>query len=109
MMYIVIIILQCAVDGFIKCWIDMDNESTSISQQQQQQQINKKNKPNDPEKEDLCSFMHLVTKYNRVHLMQHTLVLFPDFTKVRYKFVYIRCLFLLCFCISYTAFGECIC
>ena len=60
---------QCAVDGFIKCWIDCDTENTMSNN-------------NGKQPENLCSFMHLVTRYNRLNLMQHTITLFPEHHKV---------------------------
>lgn len=60
---------QCAVDGFIKCWIDCDTENTMGNN-------------NGKQPENLCSFMHLVTRYNRLNLMQHTITLFPEHHKV---------------------------
>eukprot|EP01083_Nonionella_stella_P054719 144435_1 len=60
---------QCAVDGFIKCWINMDTEDT----------VN--NNANNNKKENLCSFMHLVTRYNRINLLQQTAYLFPTHHK----------------------------
>ena len=46
---------KSAMDGFIRCWINDDKNN-----------------------DDLCSFMHLITRYNVLDLMKQTITLFPN-------------------------------